>query len=165
MARASARPMTSIGIRFNREEQSMAKMDTISLAIMTELPFRSRRYARADERAARADEAAAHAEGAAAVHRLSAAISRLGRAERLAATTRRLADETVRRLDAEYESFVRSAGATDGMVGESTVLMVIDILERQTNAQLQVIDAEGAARLARAELWRYAPAASFLIKP
>ena len=165
MARASARPMTSIGIRFNREEQSMAKMDTISLAIMTELPFRSRRYARADERAARAEEAAAHAEGAAAVHRLSAAISRLGRAERLAATTRRLADETVRRLDAEYESFVRSAGATDGMVGESTVLMVIDILERQTNAQLQVIDAEGAARLARAELWRYAPAASFLIKP
>ncbi len=165
MARASARPMTSVGLRFNREEQSMANMDTISIAFMTELPFRSRRYALADERAARADEAAAHAEGAVAGHRLAAAITRVERAERLAATTRRLADETARRLDAEYESFVRSAGTADGMSGESTVLMIIDILERHTDAQLQVIDAEGAARLVRAELWRYAPADSFPLKP
>lgn len=161
MARASARPMSSIGLRFAREEPAMANMDTVSIAFMTELPFRSRRYARADERAARADEAAAHAEGAAAGHRLAAAITRVERAERLAATTRRLADETARRLDAEYESFVRSAGTADGMTGESTVLMVIDILERHTDAQLQVIDAGGAVRLARAELWRYASAESF----
>ena len=165
MARASARPMTSVGLRFNREEQSIANMDTISIAFMTELPFRSRRYARADERAARADEAAAHAEGAAAGHRLAAAITRVERAERLATTTHRLADETARRLDAEYESFVRTAGTADGMAGESTVLIIIDILERHTNSQLQVIDAEGAVRLARAELWRYAPANSFPLNP
>jgi outer membrane protein TolC len=165
MARASARPMTAVGLRFNREEQTMANMDTISFTFMTELPFRSRRYARADERAARADEAAAHAEGAAAGHRLAAAITRVDRAERLATITRRLVEETARRLDAEYESFVRSAGTADGMTGGSTVLMIIDILERHTDAQLQVIDAEGAARLARAELWRYAPAGSFSLNP
>jgi hypothetical protein len=35
------------------------------------------------------------------------------------------------------------------------------VLEKNTDAQLQVIDAEGAARTARAELWRYVPARFF----
>ncbi len=165
MARASARPMTSVGLRFNREEQSMANMDTVSVAFMTELPFRSRRYARADQSAARADEAAAHAEAASAGYRLAAVINRVERADRLAATTRRLANETSRRLDAEYESFIRTAGTADGMIGESAVLMINDILERHTSTQLQVIEADGAVRIARAELWRYAPASSFPLTP
>jgi hypothetical protein len=39
--------------------------------------------------------------------------------------------------------------------------MVLEILERQTDAQIQIIEAESAARLARAELWRHASATFF----
>lgn len=159
MARASARPMTSVGLRFEREEMSIGNMDTVGIAFMTELPFRSRGYARAEQRAARADEAAAQAEAESARHRARAALSRAERAERLAATARRLAEQTATRLDAEYDSLVRSAGT--GMGGETSVLMVLEILERQTETKLQIIEAEAAARVARAELWRHAPATLF----
>lgn len=160
MARASARPMTAVGLRFEREEERMGNTDTVGVAFMTEIPFRSRGYARAEERAARAEETAARADADAARHRARAALSRAERAERLAVTARRLADETSARLDAEYDSLVRSAG-TAGMGGEVPVLMVLEILERQTDTRLQIIDAEAAARAARAELWRHAPAALF----
>ena len=162
MARASARPMTAVGLRFEREEQPMGNMDTVGVAFMTEIPFRSRGYARAEERAARAEETAARAEADAARHRARAALARAERAGRLAEISRRLADETAARLDAEYDSLVRSSGtAASGMGGETSVLMVLEILERQTDAHLQIIEAEAAARAARAELWRHAPAALF----
>lgn len=162
MARASARPMSAVGLRFEREEQPMGNMDTIGVVFMTEIPFRSRGYARAEERAARAEENAARADADAARHRARAALARAERAGRLAATSRRLAEETAARLDAEYDSLIRSVGTTSaGMGGETPVLMVLEILERQTDAQLQIIEAESAARLARAELWRHAPATLF----
>ncbi len=162
MARASARPMTSVGLRFEREEQSMGNMDTVGVAFMTEIPFRSRGYARSEERAARAEENAARAEADSARHRARADLARAARASRLADTARRLAAETSARLDAEYDSLVRSAGtAGAGMGGEVSVLMVLEILERQTDTRLQVIEAEAAARVARAELWRHAPAPLF----
>ena len=162
MARASARPMTSVGLRFEREEQGMGNMDTVGVAFMTELPFRSRGYARAEERAARSEENAARSEAESARHRARAALARSERAARLAEVSRRLADETAARLDAEYDSLVRGAGtAAAGMGGEPSVLMVLEILERQTDTRLQIIEAEAAARLARAELWRHAPALLF----
>ena len=162
MARASARPMTAIGLRFEREEQPMGNMDTIGVAFMTEIPFRSRGYARAEERAARAEENAARAEADSARHRARSALSRAERAERLAVTSRRLAEETVTRLDAEYDSLVRSSGtASSSMGGDLSVLMVLEILERHTDARLQVVEAEAAVKTARAELWRHAPAALF----
>ncbi len=162
MARASARPMTAVGLRFEREEQSMGDMDTVSVAFMTELPFRSRGYARAEQRAARAEETAARAEADSARHRARAALSRAERASRLADISRRLADETAARLDAEYDSLVRGSGAAPaGMGGENSVLMVLEILERQTDTRLQIIEAEAAAKAARAELWRHAPSRLF----
>ncbi len=161
MARASARPMTSVGLRFEREEERMGNTDTIGIVFMTELPFRSRGYARAEERAARAEETAARADADSARHRARSALSRAERAERLAATSRKLAAETSARLDAEYDSLVRSAG-TPAMAGaETSVLMVLEILERHTDTQLQLVEADYAARSARAELWRYAPASLF----
>lgn len=159
MARATARPMTAVGLRFEREEQSMGNMDTIGVAFMTELPFRSRRYARAETRAALAEESAARADADSARHRARAALARVERAERLADTARRLASETSARLDAEYDSLVRSAGTGSGGMagGETPVLMVLEILERHADTELQVVDADAAARAARAELWRHAP--------
>ena len=140
----------------------MGNMDTVGVAFMTELPFRSRNYAHAEDRAALAEETAARAEADAARRRVRAALSRVERAERLAATSRRLADETAARLDAEYDSLVRSAGTSSAGTGaETSVLLVLEILERQTDTRLQIIDAEASARTARAELWRHAPAHLF----
>lgn len=136
----------------------MGNMDTVGLVFMTELPFRSRAYARAEQNAARSEETAARADADSARHGARSALSRAGRADRLAATSRRLAAETSARLDAEYDSLLRSAGTPAMPGGESPVLMVLEILERQTDAELQVVEADYAARSARAELWRHAPA-------
>lgn len=160
MARASARPMTAIGLHFEREEERIGDMDTIGVSFMTELPFRSRGYARAEQRAARAEETAARAEADSTRHRVRVALSRVARAERLAATSRRLAEETLARLEAEYDALLRSTGTTAG-ANDTAVLLLLEILERQTDARLQIIEADAAARAARAELWRHAPAHFF----
>ena len=50
---------------------------------------------------------------------------------------------------------VRSAGVASA--GESAVLQTVELLEKVTETELQVIQADLAARTARAELWRYLP--------
>lgn len=160
MARASAKPMTAVGLRFEREQERMGNNDTVGLSFMTELPWRGRRYARAEERAAQAEATAALADADTTRYRIVAALSRVERAERLAEVSQRLAQETHRRLDAEYDTLVRSAG-TSAMGNDSSVLMILEVLEKTTDAQLQAIDAEGSALVARAELWRYSPAHRF----
>lgn len=164
MARASAQPATAVGLRFERERSSMGNEDTVGLAFSSEIPFRGRRYARADVRAAEADRAAAQADARAARPRIAATLSRVERAERLAATARRLAGETERRLAAEHDALSRATSVSPGspMGGEAAVLHAVDILEKSTDTQIQIIEAETAARVARAELWRYAPVPQFL---
>jgi outer membrane protein, heavy metal efflux system len=157
MARASASPMTAVGVRFERESMPMGNEDTVGIAFMSEIPWRSRRYARAEVRAAEAERAAAQADGEAWRHRIAAAVTRVERAERLAETARRLSNETRARVEAEYDALVRAAGA--GGSGESTVLQAVEILEKGTDTELQIIQAETAVRSARAELWRYLPTA------
>ncbi len=155
MARATANPMTALGLRFERESTAMGDDDTFGIAIMSELPWRGRRTSRAQAKAAEAERIAAQADGSAATYRISSAIARVERAERLAASARRLSDETLTRTQAEYDTVIRAASA--GNPGESTVLMTVELLEKATDAELQVIAAERAARVARAELWRYVP--------
>lgn len=160
MARASAKPMTSVGLRLEREQSRMGNDETIGVAFMSEIPWRSRRYARADVRAADAERAAARADGDSARYRISTALSRAERAERLAGTARRLAADTRTRLGAEFDAFLRTAGTE--AAGESSVLQAVEILEKTTDTELQIIQAETAARAAQAELWRYVPAERFL---
>lgn len=159
MARASANPMTAVGLRLERERTGMGDEDTIGLAFMSEIPWRNRRYARAEVRAAEAERAAAQSDATAARFRISSALTRVERAERLAATARRLSGETLARLNAEFDSMIRTAGVA-GM-GESTVLQTVELLEKATDTELQVIQADLAARTARSELWRYLPANRF----
>ena len=147
--------MTSVGVRFERERSSMGNTDTLGLALSSELPWRNRRSARAEVRAAEADRAAATADATAARHRISSTLARVERAERVAATARRLAADTRTRLDAEHEALTRSLSVTGMGAGESAVLHAIDILEKSTETQLQIIEAETSARTTRAELWRY----------
>jgi len=168
MARAGAQPMTAVGLRFERERSSMGNQDTVGLALSSEIPWRARGYARAEVRAAAADRAAATAEADAARHRVSATLARVDRAERLAATARRLAAETQSRLDVEHEALSRilSVGqSAAGMAsGDSAILHAVDILERSTMTQLEILEAETSARVARAELWRHLSAATLLAR-
>lgn len=161
MAQASANPMTSVGLRFERERSSMGSQDIVGLAFSSELPFRSRNYARAELRAAEAERSAAQSEATAARHRISTTLTRVERAERLAATARRLAAETEKRLAAEHDILSRavSVGTSTGggMGGESAVLHAVEILEKSTESQLEIVEAETAAKSARAELWRHLP--------
>jgi len=159
MAHASARPMTAVGLRLERERMAMGDEDTIGVAFMSEIPWRSRRYAAADARAAGADQAAARADGEAARYRIQTSITRVDRAGRLAATARRLGDETLKRLHAEYDSLVQSAGVAGA--GASAVFEIVELLEKATDAELRIIQADLAFALARAELWRYAPVSLF----
>lgn len=155
MARAGANPMTAVGVRFERERTAMGDDNTIGLAFMSEIPWRSRRVSRAETKAVEADRAAAQADATAATYRIRSALARVELAERLAETARRLSNETLSRLQAEYDAFIRAASA--GSPGESTILLIVELLEKSTDAELQVIDAERASRVARAELWRYLP--------
>ena len=100
------------------------------------------------------------ADGNAARFRIASALTRVERADRLAATARRLAGETRARLTAEYDSLVTTTAASRG--GESTVLQTVDILDKTTEIEAQLIQADTAARTARAELWRYVPASRLL---
>lgn len=159
MARAAARPMTAVGLRYERERNAMGNDNTVGVALMSDFPWRSRRAARAELEAASAERAAAQADATSATHRIRAAVTRAERAARLADSSRRVSRETLTRLDAELDAFLRAASA--GSPGDSTVLMTVELLEKATDAELQVIAAELAERTARAELWRHAPAALF----
>lgn len=161
MAQASANPMTSVGVRFEQERRAMGNDNTVGIALMTDLPFRSRRYARADVRAAEADRSAAETDATAARYRITAALTRVDRAERLAAVARRLSSETLSRLNAELDAMLSSASVGSGVMGESTVLQTVELLEMATNTDLQVIRSDTAVRTARAELWRHLPTNRF----
>jgi hypothetical protein len=158
-AQASANPMTAVGLRLGKEKTAMGDENTVGLAFMSEIPWRGRRYARAEVRAAEAERAAAHHDGTAARYRIAATLTRVDRAEQLAATARRLSAETLRRFDAEYDAMLRAAGA--GTPGESTVLQTVELLEKATDTESQIIRADTAVLSARAELWRYLPADRF----
>ncbi len=162
MARASGKPATAVGLRFERERSRMGNEDIVGFAFSSEIPFRSRRNSRAEVKAAESERAAAQADGNGARYRITSALSRVERAERLTELARRLAAETRARLDAQYDSLVRSAGAGSALGGESTVLMAVEILEKAAETELKVIDADTAARTARAGLWRYVSTARFL---
>ncbi len=159
MAKAAANPMTAVGLRFERERSAMGNEDTVGVAFMSEFPWRSRRSSRSELKAADAERLAAQADATSAAYRISSAVARAERAERLAATARRLSRETMARLDAEYDALIRAASA--GNPGESTVFMTAELLEKATDAEIKVIEAEQAARVARAELWRHVPVERF----
>lgn len=159
MAKASANPMTAVGLRFERERTAMGNEDTVGIAFMSEFPWRSHRASRAELKAAEAERLAAQADASSATYRIRSAITRAERAERLAQTARRLSSETTARLQAEYDAFLRAASA--GNPGESTVLMTVELLEKTTDAEIKTIEAERAAQLAAAELWRHFPAERF----
>lgn len=164
MARASQWPMSAVGMRYQRSEMDDGNNeDMLGVALMTEIPWRSRRYARADMAAARAEQSASQADAVAARQAIDELLSRAERAELLANTARKLAAETGARLDAEYAALLARAGAT-GSDAEQPLLLLLDILEKQADIDIETATAEGDARVARAALWRHAPASMFTLE-
>lgn len=156
MARASARPMTAVGLRYELEQALGGDEETIGVSFMTELPWFSRRTARAEAAAAEADFAARGADLEATQRAVETARTNAERAAQLAESTRTRAAQTQTRLAGEYDALMRSASALT-MAGGSTALMLVEVLDRMAMVQRQVIDAEATAQRARAELWRYVP--------
>jgi len=156
MARADARPMTEVGLLFEREESNAGNEDTIGVTFMTDLPWNSRRYARAEALAALAELESREAEIDVLKRRLESDRIRAERLIHFAELTQKTVKENQARLDREYEAWIETTG-TGGAMESSSVLMLIDLLDRSTELHLQAIEAETAARTARADLWRYQP--------
>lgn len=165
MARASANPMTSVGVRFERTRTGMGDENTLGIAFMSDLPWRSRGYARAEARAAEADRNAAQADAGAARHQAAVARRRVDNALKNAEAAERLSTGTLARIRAEYDALLNAAGAASlsgtAMSGDSTVFMLVELLEKASDAELQRVRASVALRTARAELWRFIPAGRF----
>jgi hypothetical protein len=154
MARAAGRPMTAVGVTFEREEVELGNEDTVGVALMTELPWNSHRYARADERAAQAELAGRTADADTLRRRIETDLAGARRMLRLATETRTATDDLQRRVDQEYDALMNAAGST-GMTEGSSMLMLLELLDRSTELAMQALDAETDARKARAGLWRY----------
>ena len=89
------------------------------------------------------------------------ALARVRRAEKLKEAAKEAVKQNTSRLDTELDALVRAAGAADGMAGESVVLMMVMIFDRQIEARMQQIDARMAVRTARAGLWMHVPPGTF----
>lgn len=165
MARAEARPMTAVGIRFDREEMEDGNEDTVAVTFMSDLPWQARRVSRADLRAAQAGVEASRITRSSVSNELTALRSRVDRAQDFAASTQKWAADNMARLEAEYASLVSNASTAGEMGGESSALMVLEILERSTDLLRQQVDAEAAERTAQAELWRFVAPSTFGAQP
>jgi outer membrane protein TolC len=154
MAKATGRPMTALAVSASREEMPMETEDMIGVSFMIEIPFNARKGAVAGQRSAMAKQNAAKADAASARFRTEAAIARAERARRWAESARTLADGTLARLEAEYETVVKSA-AVGGMNDQSTVLMLLELLDKRVETGISVIGAETAARTSAAALWEH----------
>lgn len=162
MARAGGRPMTAVGLRFDRDQMKDGNEDSVSVTLMSDLPWQGRASSRSDLRAAQATLEASSVSRVSASNDFAALLSRIERAGQFAATTREVVATNQARLDAEYAALLRNASTSGGMGGDNSTLMVLEILERSADLQRQQIDAEFAERSARTELWRYAPTETFL---
>lgn len=151
-ARASRYPETSVGVRYEREQQPGDPMNTVGLEFRMSIPV-WQGASRDLEDAAAARRRAARREAAGWQHRAQALLGRAERAATVAATARAAAEATKARLDAEYDAMIRSAATQNGV----NLVAVLAVLDRLSDAQRLVIDAEAAARQADASLWRLAP--------
>jgi len=151
-ARASRYPETAVGLRFEREQEPGDTMTTVGLEFRVSLPVWQ--GASSDlEQAAYARRRAAKREAAGWQHRALSMLGRAERAETVAASARKAAQDTKARLDAEYDTMIQAASTQNG----TSLITVLDVLDRLSEAEGLVIDAEAAARLAQASLWRLSP--------
>ena len=165
MARASGQPMAAIALQASRESMPMENEDMVGIGFMIEIPWNARRAARAGEIAAAANQTAARTDAESARRVFHAAVHRAKRAADLAATVRKISTATLARLDAEYDTLTSSAATGTAMDGTTSILMVLDILEKRVDVEQRMIQAEARAAKARAALWEYSAIPPAAAKP
>lgn len=151
-ARSARYPETSVGLRLEQEQQPGEPMTAVGLEVRVSLPVWTGAVS-ATEASARAEQRAGRAEAEVWRFRARAWLARAERAATVAATARAAAEAAGTRLEAESQGLLTAAAAGDG----PGLMAVLEVLDRQAEAALQVIEAEAAARLAAATLWRLAP--------
>ena len=150
-ARASRYPETSLGLRYEREIIPEDPMNTVGLTFRVSLPVWQNASGHLEESAS-ARHRAAQREAAAWQYRAQSLLGRAERAATVAASARAAAQGTKARLDVEYDTMIQAA-ASNG----SNLIAVLEVLDRVSEAERLVIEAETAAHQAGASLWRLAP--------
>lgn len=151
-ARASRYPETSIGLSYEREEVPEDPMNTIGLTFRISLPVWQNASSHLEESAS-ARRRAAQRDAAGWQYRAQSLLGRAERASTVAATARKAAQDTKARLDVEYDAMIRAAAVQNG----TNLIAVLEVLDRVSDAERMVIEAEAAAHQAGASLWRLTP--------
>jgi cobalt-zinc-cadmium efflux system outer membrane protein len=154
LAQVSSAPMSSVALRLEREDAPEGSFDTVGVAFMTELPFRSARKSDAMERVSEAELRRAEAEIEQLRFEIENQVSRVQRAEAFAHKARRSAVETRARLEREMQVLLQRSGLNDPQ-GDSAVGRVVELLERMGELEIRAVQAEADARAAAAGLWRF----------
>lgn len=154
MARASTRPRTAVGVRYQYESERMGATNTLGVVFMTELPWRSRHSARAEEKAARIEGGGALLQAQASERAASVALERVAARARRLAEIRGLASAAVARAAAEERALLEAAGVSTSEMMPAAA-SIAEAVERSVEARMDVVNAEEELRRARSELWRH----------
>lgn len=149
-------PETSVGLGWDREMVGTADQnDKFRLSFTMSLPVHRAAYEASAEAARSRARAAAHeVNGSRWMAR--SLIERATRAQAQAARSRSAADALAERTRTEMDVITQQVGIPQ-QVTSGSVVQAMDLLDRITAAQQQVIDAELTSSLALADLWRLAP--------
>lgn len=155
-AEARGNPETSVGVGWERERAGMPDQDDrVRLSFTMSLPlYRAAYEASADAARARARAATHEVNGSRWMTRSQ--IERATRAQVQAERARKVAGALAERTRTEMDAITQQVGIPQQMASGSLV-QVMDLLDRITAAQQQMIDAELTNALAMADLWRLAP--------
>lgn len=151
-AQARGNPETSVGLGWEREMAGTDDQnDKFRLFLTVSLPVHRAAYEAAADAARSRARAAAH-EVVGSRWMARSLVARATRAADQAARARRAAESLVDRTRIEMDAVTQQV-ATAG----SSFVQVMDLLERITAAQQQVLESELTSNLALADLWRLAP--------
>ncbi len=151
-ALARGRPETSVGVIWEREAaRSDDQSDQVSVAVTVSLPIWRGAYDAACD-VARARARAATHEVAGAGWMARSQVARAQRASEQAHRAEVLAEAITRRSETEFAAVIRQAAS-----GTASLTVVLDLLDRVSEARLQAVEARLASRVALAGLWRIAP--------
>ncbi len=155
-AESRGNPETSVGVGWDREQAGTTDQnDKFRLSFTMSLPVHRAAYeATAEAARARARAASHEVDGSRWMAR--SLIERATRAQAQAARSRSAADAVSDRTRTEMDAITQQVGLAQPAAGGS-LIQAIDVLDRITAAQQQVIDAELTSALALADLWRLAP--------
>jgi outer membrane protein TolC len=149
---ARGNPETAVGLSWDREAVGTEEqVDKYNLTFRVSLPVWRQAYGAAADAARGRARAAAH-EARASGWMARSQVGRAQRAVEQAARAQAVADGIAGRGHTEYDAVIRQVGT-----GNASIMTVLDLLDRISEARMQAIEARLTSQLALAQLWRLAP--------